>query len=60
MEYAYAHFQRELLREDATFTGGPGSGDPLPAFDLPTTDGRRLTKAELTGRPFVLLFGSFT
>ncbi|MCO5168753.1 MAG: hypothetical protein M9894_20630 [Planctomycetes bacterium] len=60
MEYSYPHFQRELLREDSSFTGGPTPGQPLPDFDLPTIDGGRLRRSDLAGRPFALLFGSFT
>ena len=40
----------------------PGPGDTIPSFDLPTTDGRRFTSAEVVarGRPLVLVFGSLT
>lgn len=60
MDYAYPHFRRELLREDAAFSHGPGPGERLPDFDLPTADGGRLTKRDLAGKPFVLIFSSFT
>jgi hypothetical protein len=40
----------------------PGPGDKIPSFDLPTTDGRRFSSADLAarGRPLVLVFGSLT
>lgn len=60
MEYAYPHFRRELLREDASFQGGPAPGDPFPDFDLPRLGGGRLRRGELLGRPFLFLFASFT
>lgn len=42
--------------------GQPGPGDPVPHFDLPTTDGGRFSSAEAgaRGRPLVLVFGSLT
>jgi len=40
----------------------PGPGDPVPRFDLPTTDGGRFTSESIAvdGRPVVLVFGSLT
>jgi hypothetical protein len=40
----------------------PGPGDKIPTFDLPTTDGRRFSSADVAarGRPLVLVFGSLT
>jgi hypothetical protein len=35
--YRYLHFQRKLLREDASFTGGVRPGERFPEFDLTTT-----------------------
>ena len=60
MEYRYPHFKRELLGEDSSFTGGAAPGQPLPDFDLPTTDGRHLRKRDLLGKPLLLIFGSYT
>ena len=61
MEYRYPHFRRQLLMEDRAFSGGPGPGRPMPDFDLPTTDGGRLRKADFVGqRPLLLIFGSIT
>lgn len=34
----------------------PAVGDDCPAFDLPEADGHRVTKASLSGHPFVLYF----
>ncbi len=33
----------------------PGAGDPVPAFDLPTPDGR-VSNVSLSGRPYVVYF----
>ncbi|GAC1299505.1 MAG: hypothetical protein NVS2B9_00580 [Myxococcales bacterium] len=60
MDYRYEHFKKELLQEDAAFSHGPGPGDPLPDFDLPTVEGGRLRKRDLAGKPFVLIFASIT
>jgi len=61
MDYAYAHFRRKMLLEDATFGTGPGPGEPFPGFDLPTADGGRLRLSELLGgRPFVVTLASYT
>lgn len=61
MDYAYPHFRRALLMEDASFHRGPRPGEPMPEFDLPTTDGGRLRKGDYVGRrPLLLTFGSFT
>ncbi len=61
VEYRYPHFKRELLMEDASFDGGPSPGEPVPYFDLPTTDGGRISKGDFVGeRPLLLVFGSFT
>jgi hypothetical protein len=60
MEYRYPHFERRLLLEDASFQVGPRPGEPMPDFDLPTTDGGHVRRADLLGRPFLLAFGSFT
>lgn len=60
-EYRYAHFTRERLMEDMAFTGGPPPGQPMPDFDLPTTDGGRVRKSDFVGqRPLLLTFASIT
>jgi hypothetical protein len=59
--YRFPHYRRELLREYASFHGGPEPGEPLPEFDLPTTDGGRVRKSDFTGRrPLFLSFASIT
>jgi hypothetical protein len=61
MDYRYPHFRRRLVMEDLSFKTGPGPGQPFPDFDLPTTDGMRLTKQDLlAGKPVLLTMGSFT
>lgn len=60
-EYRYAHFKRELIVEDTGFTGGVRPGDPMPDFDLTTTDGGSVCKADFVGRrPLLMVFGSIT
>lgn len=60
MEYRYAHFKRQLLAEDSSFTGGAAPGQPLPDFDLPTADGGRQRKQDLMRKPLLLIFASYT
>lgn len=60
MEYRYPRFRRELMKEDSAFTSGPAPGEPFPGFDLPTIDGRRVTKEEMAGKPFLVTLSSFT
>jgi peroxiredoxin len=64
MEYRYPHFKRRLMIEDTAFgsyRGGPSPGEPVPDFDLPTTDGGRVRKSDFVGRrPLLLTFGSIT
>ena len=60
MEYRYEHFKRQLLAEDSSFSHGPRTGEPFPEFNLPTTEGGRLSKRDLAGAPFVIIFASFT
>jgi hypothetical protein len=60
-EYGYEHFHPGLLFEDMAFRTGPAPGERMPAFDLPTTDGARVTTSELLRRgPFLLTLGSAT
>jgi len=58
--YRYPHFKRQLLAHDMAFEGGPGPGEPLPDFDLETTDGGRVRKSDFAGRPLLLYLASFT
>jgi hypothetical protein len=61
MEYRYAHFQRAVLAEDMNFRGGPRPGDPLPDFELPTTEGGSVRRSDFVGRrPLLIVFGSIT
>jgi hypothetical protein len=61
MAYRYEHFRRKLLAADMAFPGGPAPGREMPDFDLPTTDGGRVRKADFVGhRPLLLAFASFT
>jgi hypothetical protein len=59
--YRYEHFHRGLMLEDMRFLAGPGPGEAVPDFELLTTTGQRLRKANLLGgRPVLLTFGSVT
>lgn len=59
--YAYKHVSSEILSEDMQFgDDAPKPGGRLPEFDLQTVDGGRLTTHDLTGRPTLLVTGSFT
>ena len=61
MEYRYQHFKRQLLFEDMAWRAGPRPGEPMPDFDLPTTEGGRLRKRDFVGvKPLLLTFGSVT
>lgn len=61
MSYVYDHFYRALMSEDYEFRHGPGPGEPMPHFELPTVDGPELRKQDFLGkRPLVLVFGSIT
>jgi cytochrome oxidase Cu insertion factor (SCO1/SenC/PrrC family) len=50
----------EVLRALLTIAGpeqpSPSAGGRAPAFDLPTTDGRKVSLSDLTGRPLVINF----
>ncbi len=60
-EYRYPHFTRERLKDDAIFAAGRDPGWPMPDFDVPTTDGGRLGRADLVGgRPALVTFASLT
>ena len=60
MDYRYERFDRELLDEDSSFRGGPSPGDPFPDFELPTTDGGIVRKADFAGAPWLVVLSSFT
>lgn len=47
--------------EDVAFRVGPRPGDPMPDFELPTTDGRTIRKADfVTERPVLITLASMT
>lgn len=59
--YAYKHVSPEILFKDLQFgDSAPKPGDRLPEFDLSTVDGGQLKTSDLTGRPVLLVTGSFT
>ncbi len=61
MKYRYPHFKRQLLIEDLAFRRGPSPGEPMPEFDLPTTEGGRIRKSDFVGqRPLLVTFSSVT
>ncbi len=61
MKYRYPRFERERLLEGLYFGGGPSPGQPMPEYDLPTTNGGRLSKSDFVGRrPLLLTFASIT
>lgn len=61
MVYRYPHFHTRLLIDDMSFRTGPRPGEPMPDFDLPTTDGGRVQKSSFAGRiPLLLTMGSVT
>lgn len=61
MQYRDAHFQSELMQEDTSFVRGPRPGQFFPEFDLPTTDGSRVSKQDLVGQqPLLVTFSSIT
>lgn len=61
LEYRYPHFTRSLLVEDIAFRGGPAPGEQLPDFELPTIDGRVVSKSDFVGqRPLLITLASIT
>lgn len=60
--YSYDHVRSKTLMHDMGFTrDAPRPGDRLPDFDLPTTDGGRISSAEvLQEQPMLLVTGSMT
>lgn len=60
-EYRYPHFKRQVMFADLAFAGGPVPGQPMPDFDLPSTDGGRVRRRDFAGeQPLLLTFGSVT
>jgi hypothetical protein len=61
MSYRFDQFRREHLRDALAFRSGKDPGWQAPDFDLPTTDGSRMRKADFVGtRPVLLAFASLT
>jgi len=52
----------DILRDLRIPKTDPGAGDHAPSFDLPTTDGGRITSESIRreGKPVLLVFGSLT
>lgn len=61
-DYSYDHVRSNTLKGDMAFRpSAPKPGDRMPAFALPTTDGKRLSSDELLGEmPMLLVTGSLT
>ncbi len=61
-QYRYDRFTIRLLLRDMRFRKGAAvPGDPVPAFNLVTTDGEELTNQDVFGnKPVLLIFGSIT
>lgn len=61
MDYRYPRFTRQILRCDMAFRGGSHPGEPMPDFDLPTTNNSRARKGDFVGRrPLFLACTSIT
>jgi hypothetical protein len=61
MTYLDERPSRPAEERATAFRAGPRVGDPMPSFDLPTTDGGRIRKDDFVGfRPLVLAMGSAT
>ena len=60
--YQYKRFTTRMLLHDMRFSGSaPSAGDEFPEFDLPSTDGHRVTKSDFVGeRPMLMILGSLT
>ncbi len=61
-DYRYHHVTSQVLSDDMVFRdAAPEPGEPLPDFDLPTTDGRRIRTDDFVSRkPLLLITGSLT
>lgn len=61
MQYAYDHFDRQLLMDDMRFATGPKPGDRVPDQPVRNLDGEPIQLGELhPGKPLLLTFGSIT
>lgn len=61
MVYRSAHLQHEMIEEEMGFHGGPVPGEPMPDFELPTTDGGVVRKSDYIGRiPVLMVMNSIT
>jgi hypothetical protein len=58
--YRFESFTSDLIEEFAAFHAGPAAGQPLPEFQLATTDGGSVGKGSFRGKPLLIAFGSFT
>lgn len=59
--YRYDHFKRELFWGELSFKSGPAPGQSFPDFDLETTDGEKIRKADFVGKkPVLMTLGSVT
>lgn len=61
-DYRYDHFTFGTLVEDMFFAvGSPAPGERFPDFDLPSTEGGRISSADYIGRrPMFMVAASFT
>ncbi len=61
-EYRYKHFTTALLMRDLRFPKNAARpGDPIPSFELVTTDGDRLVNDDVfRDKPVLFVFGSMT
>lgn len=61
-EYRYKRFTTDLLFRDLRFAmDSAAPGDPVPEFELITTDGKRLQRDDVfRGKPVLIIFGSMT
>lgn len=59
-DYGFDRLSLPLILADMRFhRGDPRAGDPVPPFDLPTTDGDRFRSTGLD-KPVLMVFGSLT
>jgi len=59
-DYRFDRLSLPLILADMRFNrGDPRAGDPVPPFDLPTTDGERFRSTALD-KPVLMVFGSLT
>jgi hypothetical protein len=60
LPYRYQHFERESMQGDLKLRPSPGVGDPLPDFDMLTTDGQRVRSQDFRGRKLFITFAAVT